>query len=155
MPEGIKCLPMPEILTYEEICTVAETAAELGIRHIKLTGGEPLVRRGLISLIQKLKGVPGIEAVTMTTNGILLEKELPALMDAGLDAVNISLDTMEREKYREITGTDGLDTVLSAIRAACAAGRTGLLNPGDSAGCSAGSPALPAEARGRGDDLRL
>jgi cyclic pyranopterin phosphate synthase len=137
---------MPEILTYEEICTIAETAAELGIRHIKLTGGEPLVRRGVISLVERLKAVPGIEAVTMTTNGILLEKELPALMDAGLDAVNISLDTMEREKYREITGTDGLDTVLSAIRAACAAGRTGLSGPGDSAGFSAGSPALPAGA---------
>ena len=156
MPEGIKCLPMPEILTYEEICAVAEAAAELGIRHIKLTGGEPLVRRGVISLVERLKAVPGIEAVTMTTNGILLEKELPALIDAGLDAVNISLDTVDRGKYREITGTDGLDTVLSAIRAACAAGRTGLLNPGDSAGCSAGSPALPAGAvAASGRDLRV
>ena len=126
MPDGIKCLPMPEILTYEEICAIAETAAELGIRHIKLTGGEPLVRRGVISLVEKLKAVPGIETVTMTTNGILLEKELPALIDAGLDAVNISLDTMDREKYREITGTDGLDTVLDAIRAAARAGEKGL-----------------------------
>ena len=91
MPEGIKCLPMPEILTYEEICTIAETAAELGIRHIKLTGGEPLVRRGVISLVEKLKAVPGIEAVTMTTNGILLEKELPALIDAGDDFGNVGL----------------------------------------------------------------
>ena len=146
MPEGIKCLPMPEILTYEEICAVAETAAELGIRHIKLTGGEPLVRRGLISLIGKLKEIPGIEAVTMTTNGILLEKELPALIDAGLDAVNISLDAMDREKYREITGTDGLDTVLSAVRAACAAGRTGLPGPVNPAGCPADSPAGSAAA---------
>ena len=118
MPDGIQSLPMSEILTYEEMCTIAETAAELGIRHIKLTGGEPLVRRGLISFVEKLKAVSGIEAVTMTTNGILLEKELPALIDAGLDAVNISLDTMNPEKYREITGTDGLDTVLSAIKAA-------------------------------------
>lgn len=125
MPDGIKNLPMPEILSYEEIRTIAEEAAELGIRHIKLTGGEPLVRRGITSLVEKLKAVPGIEKVTMTTNGILLEDELPYLLDAGLDAVNISLDTMDREKYREITGTDGLDTVLRAIKAASAAGRTG------------------------------
>lgn len=135
MPHGIKCLPMREILTYEEICTIAETAAELGIRHIKLTGGEPLVRRGLISFVEKLKAVPGIETVTMTTNGILLEKEIPSLIDAGLDAVNISLDTLNPEKYREITGTDGLDTVLRAIRAAItAAGRTAAFGPGDSGG---------------------
>ena len=121
MPEGINNLPMSEILTYEEICTVVEAAAELGIRHIKLTGGEPLVRLGLVFLIQKLKAVPGIETVTLTTNGILLEKELPALIQAGLDAVNISLDTMDGGIYREITGRDGLDTVLSAVRTAAAA----------------------------------
>ena len=136
MPEGIKCLPMPEILTYEEICTVAETAAKLGIRHIKLTGGEPLVRRGVISLVEKIKAVPGIEAVTMTTNGILLEKELPALIDAGLDAINISLDTTDREKYREITGTDGLDTVLSAIKAAGSLSKTEIPGPADSSGAA-------------------
>ena len=129
MPDGIQSLPMSEILTYEEMCTIAETAAELGIRHIKLTGGEPLVRRGLISFVEKLKAVSGIEAVTMTTNGILLEKELPALIDAGLDAVNISLDTMNPEKYREITGTDGLDTVLSAIKAAGCLSKTELHVP--------------------------
>ena len=129
MPDGIQSLPMSEILTYEEMCTIAETAAELGIRHIKLTGGEPLVRRGLISFVKKLKAVSGIEAVTMTTNGILLEKELPALIDAGLDAVNISLDTMNPEKYREITGTDGLDTVLSAIKAAGCLIKTELHGP--------------------------
>ena len=126
MPEGIKSLPMSEILTYEEICTVVEVAAELGIRHIKLTGGEPLVRLGIVYLVQKLKEIPGIEAVTLTTNGILLEKELPALIRAGLDAVNISLDTMDCGIYREITGRDGLDTVLSAVRAAAAADQRAL-----------------------------
>lgn len=137
MPDGIECLPMSEILTYEEICTIAETATELGIRHIKLTGGEPLVRRGLISFVEKLKSVSGIEAVTMTTNGILLEKELPALIDAGLDAVNISLDTTNREKYRAITGTDGLDTVLSAVKAAGFFSKIELPSPGGSAGAAA------------------
>ena len=109
---------MAQILTYEEIRTIAEEAAELGVRHIKLTGGEPLVRRGIADLVRELKGVPGIETVTLTTNGILLKKELPALLAAGLDAVNISLDTMDREQYCEITGFDGLKTVLEAIGAA-------------------------------------
>jgi cyclic pyranopterin phosphate synthase len=91
---------MSQILTYEEIRTVAEAAAELGIRHIKLTGGEPLVRRGITNLIRELKKIPAIESVTLTTNGTLLKKELPGLLEAGLDAVNISLDTMDREQYR-------------------------------------------------------
>ena len=115
MPEGISTLPMKDILTYEEIRSVVEQAAELGFRHIRLTGGEPLP-------------VPGIEKVSMTTNGILLEKMLPGLIESGLDAVNISLDTLDREKYRELTGTDGLETVLSSIRAACSEGLKVKLN---------------------------
>ena len=118
MPDGIRSVPMSQILTYEEIRTVAEAAAELGIRHIKLTGGEPLVRRGITYLIRELKKIPAIESVTLTTNGTLLKKELPGLLEAGLDAVNISLDTMDREQYREITGSDGLESVLDAVRSA-------------------------------------
>ena len=121
MPDGVRSVPMSEILTYEEISTVVRTAAELGIRHIKLTGGEPLVRLGTEELVRKLKGIPGIESVTLTTNGILLQQQLPALLEAGLDAVNISLDTMDRDQYREITGSDHLETVLQAVRAACLA----------------------------------
>ena len=119
MPEGISTLPMKDILTYEEIRSVVEQAAELGFRHIRLTGGEPTVRIGLPILLREIRSVPGIEKVSMTTNGILLEKMLPGLIESGLDAVNISLDTLDREKYRELTGTDGLETVLSSIRAAC------------------------------------
>ena len=122
MPEGISTLPMKDILTFEEIRAVVEQAAELGLRHFRLTGGEPTVRIGLPILIREIRSVPGIEKVSMTTNGILLEKMLPDLISAGLDSVNISLDTMNREKYLEITGTDGLETVLSSVRAACSAG---------------------------------
>lgn len=128
MPEGIRTLPMKDILTFEEIRSVVEQAAELGIRHLRLTGGEPTVRIGLPVLIREVSSVPGIEKVSMTTNGILLEKMLPELVRSGLDAVNISLDTLDREKYREITGTDGLETVLSSIRAACSAGLKVKLN---------------------------
>ena len=128
MPEGISTLPMKDILTYEEIRSVVEQAAELGFRHIRLTGGEPTVRIGLPILLREIRSVPGIEKVSMTTNGILLEKMLPGLIESGLDAVNISLDTLDREKYRELTGTDGLETVLSSIRAACSEGLKVKLN---------------------------
>lgn len=118
MPESIPTVPMSEILTFEEIRTVAEEAAALGFKHIKLTGGEPLVRKGIQDLVRMLKSVPGIEKVTLTTNGVILGVMLPELLSAGLDAVNISLDTLDRDTYREITGRDELDTVRSAIHIA-------------------------------------
>jgi cyclic pyranopterin phosphate synthase len=89
---------------------------------VKLTGGEPLLRRSLPTLVQMLKNIDGIEQVTMTTNGILLKGHLPALLKAGLDAVNISLDSTDRDTFRKITGFDQLDMVLAAIDAACASG---------------------------------
>jgi cyclic pyranopterin phosphate synthase len=118
MPEGIEWVPMSEILSLEEICQIASAAATLGIRHIKVTGGEPLVRKGCCDLIHMLKDIAGIEKVTLTTNGILLGQYLDELVSAGLDAVNISLDTLDREQYKQITGTDGLDKVIEVIRQA-------------------------------------
>ena len=99
------------------ICAFLAAAAN-GIRHIKLTGGEPLVRKGLPDLVRILKAVDGIEKVTLTTNGVLLGLYLPELIGAGLDAVNISLDTTDRQKYKELTGSDELNTVMSAIHIA-------------------------------------
>ena len=122
MPDGVELTAMERLLTLEEIVTVAECAASLGIRHIKLTGGEPLLRRGLPSLLSMLKAIPGIEKVTLTTNGILLPEMLPDLLRAGLDAVNISLDTTDPECYEEITGRDALGGALRAVDAAVAAG---------------------------------
>ena len=122
MPEGIHLTSMSELLTFEEIVQVVGAGAELGIRHVKLTGGEPLLRRSLPTLVQMLKNIDGIEQVTMTTNGILLKEHLPALLKAGLGAVNISLDSTDRDTFRKITGFDQLDMVLAAIDAACASG---------------------------------
>lgn len=111
---------MRSILTYEEIREICAAAAELGIRKLKVTGGEPLVRLGCPDLIRTLKSVPGIEQVTLTTNGVLLGRYLPALVEAGLDAVNISLDTLDRERYAAITGRDELTSVLDSVDAALA-----------------------------------
>lgn len=118
MPHGIELLPMNEILTFEEILRVCGQAAELGITRFKITGGEPLVRRGCTDLIREMKRLPGVEQVTMTTNGVLLSEYLDRLVDAGLDAVNISLDTLKRNRYIELTGYDHLSEVLKSIDAA-------------------------------------
>ena len=122
MPSDLTLVSMDDLLTYEEILEVAKAAASLGIRKIKVTGGEPLVRKGCVELVRMLKKVPGIEQVTITTNGILLEKYLPELVEAGIDGINISLDTMDRERFYKITGRDGFNQVLSSIRAACQTG---------------------------------
>ena len=93
--------PSAEILRYEELLRLAAVAAELGISKIRITGGEPLVRRGLVEFLQKLHRVPGITKVCLTTNGVLLPELAPALYDAGLRHLNVSLDTLRRERYRQ------------------------------------------------------
>lgn len=122
MPDGIPLVPVSDILTYEEIVTICRAAAEVGIRKFKITGGEPLIRRGCAELIGMLKKIPGIEQVTMTTNGILLGEYLPELLENGLDAVNVSLDTLDRKMFRSITGYDGLPGVLQSIGQAIESG---------------------------------
>ncbi len=122
MPEGIALKEMEEILTYEEIEMVCRAAAKVGIRKFKITGGEPLVRKGCPQLIGRLKQIPGIEQVTLTTNGVLLTEMMRALREDGLDAVNISLDTLDRKKYQEITGRDELRRVLEGIDRAVSEG---------------------------------
>ena len=122
MPDGIELLPMSEILRFEEILKVCRQAVELGITRFKITGGEPLVRRRCVELISQIKALPGVEQVTMTTNGVLLSRYLDELLDAGLDAVNISLDTLDRRRFEEITGFDQLPEVLKSIDAAAGSG---------------------------------
>ncbi len=122
MPEGIKKLPMEEILTFEEILTICRTAVSLGICHIKITGGEPLVRKGCPQLIRQIQGIPGIQSVTLTTNGILLASQLEELLEAGVTAVNVSLDTLNPERFRQMTGTDGLEQVLLGLQKGVEAG---------------------------------
>lgn len=122
MPEGARWVPMSEILTYEQIIEICTEAATLGIRKLKVTGGEPLVRRGCPELIRRLKEIPGIQQVTMTTNGVLLSQYMDVLLRNGLDGVNISLDTLDRERYAWITGSDSLDEVLDSIMRALKSG---------------------------------
>ena len=116
MPNGIEWIPMEEILTLEEITEVCRQAASLGIRKIKVTGGEPLVRKGCTDLIGMLTSLPGIEQVTLTTNGILLKDYAEDLKRQGLHAVNVSLDTLHPDTYAEITGFAKLPHVLEGIR---------------------------------------
>lgn len=118
MPDAIERIPMSDLLNYEEIAFVCRQAAELGIGSFRITGGEPLVRKGCVRLVSMLKETPGIRRVTMTTNGVLLGEHLDGLLDAGLDAINISLDTLDRGQYKAITGMDELDRVLASIRGA-------------------------------------
>lgn len=118
MPEGISWVPMEEILTFEEIEAVVKEAATLGIKKIKVTGGEPLARIGCPTLVGMLKKVPGIEKVTLTTNGVFLSKYAEQLKEKGLDAVNISLDTLDEKRFEEITGRDELKAVLDGIETA-------------------------------------
>lgn len=122
MPEPIAKVGMSEILTYDEIVALCRMAAELGIKYVKVTGGEPLVRLGCADLIKMIKAVPGIERVTMTTNGVLLAENIGALVNAGLDAVNISLDTVNPQKFAEITGKDEFEAVMAGIEAAIKSG---------------------------------
>ncbi len=128
MPDGIAALPETELLTYEEIRDVCRAAVRVGICNIKLTGGEPLMREGCAGLVGMLKGLPGIRQVTITTNGILLPRYLPALLKNGIDAVNISLDTLSEQTYKQITGAPQLPRVLEGIRLALEAGLAVKLN---------------------------
>ncbi|MEJ5357587.1 MAG: GTP 3',8-cyclase MoaA [Desulfobacterales bacterium] len=111
-----------EILRYEEILRLVRIGVRLGIEKIRITGGEPLLRRDLPTLLAGIHRLPGIRDLSLTTNGLLLEEHLERLIAAGLRRVNVSLDTLKRERYREITGVDALGRVLAAIDAALAAG---------------------------------
>lgn len=122
MPEGVELMPMSCLLTFEEIRRVCVQASALGIRKIKITGGEPLVRRGAPVLISMLREIDGIDDVTLTTNGVLLKKLLPELIKSGLQSINVSLDTMDRRLYQKITGKDVFPQVIDGILSAIDAG---------------------------------
>lgn len=120
--QGVEPEPYENLLTLEEIARVCAAAARLGISKIKVTGGEPLVRKGCAHLVGLLKAIPGIREVTMTTNGVLLPRELPALVENGLDAVNISLDTLDPERFLALTRRPLEGNVREAIGRAVEAG---------------------------------
>ncbi len=123
--QGITLLPHSEILSYEEVQAVAQAAAALGINKLRLTGGEPLVRLGLSQLVAMLSKIQGIDDIALTTNGVLLGRYAAQLREAGLKRVNVSLDTLKRDRFHRITRHDKLDDVLDGIETAKAVG----LNP--------------------------
>ncbi len=123
MPEeGVELLDHDDILTYQEILRICEAGSKLGISKVKVTGGEPLVRKGVESLVRDLKKLPGIEDVTMTTNGCLLKEKAMALKEAGLSSVNVSLDTLDPVRFAEITRRDAFASVMEGIESAASVG---------------------------------
>lgn len=119
MPEeGVEWKDSSEILRYEEMELIIQAAVNAGIRKVRITGGEPLVRKNVVSFIEYISKMPEIEDISMTTNGFYLEDKLPALKAAGLKRVNISLDTLNSTNFEKITGRSGLDKVLAAIELA-------------------------------------
>lgn len=116
--EGVPCVSHSDILTFDEITRICRIASSVGISRIKLTGGEPLVRRGLPDLLRMIKEISGIEQVTLTTNGILLRDRIKELAANGLDGVNISIDTLNPERYADITRGGNLKEALAGLEAA-------------------------------------
>ncbi len=122
MPDGISAVGHGDVLRYEEIVEICRAALRVGITKFKVTGGEPFVRKGAVGFIRELRRLPGVESVTVTTNGWLLPQVLPELRRIGIGGVNISLDSLDREQYQAITGVDALPEVLQAVRQCAAAG---------------------------------
>jgi cyclic pyranopterin phosphate synthase len=123
MPQGnIKWFKNEDILTYDEIFRLVVILASLGIDRIRLTGGEPLLRPKLEDLVASLKRINAIKSISMTTNGLLLADKVKRLKEAGLDSVNISLDSFKPTRFKAITGTDGLEKVMDSIYAAVSVG---------------------------------
>jgi len=117
-PIGEGVVDRGELLTLEEISRFVQAAVSEGITRIRITGGEPTVRKGLTHLVEMLSSVLGIRELTLTTNGLLLSQLAEKMSAAGLSRVNVSLDTLDQEKYHRLTGVDGLARVLQGIDAA-------------------------------------
>ena len=122
MTEDMKFLPRSQILSLEELYLVAKPFIELGVKKIRLTGGEPMVRSDVMSLIEKLGALPGLEELNLTTNGAQLDKYAPALKAAGVNRINISIDSLDAERFKRISRVGNLGKVLKGINAARSAG---------------------------------
>ncbi|MBL8865406.1 MAG: GTP 3',8-cyclase MoaA [Planctomycetia bacterium] len=122
MPEDVTFLDRGELLTFEEIAKFVRVAAPLGVNKLRLTGGEPLMRKDLHKLVRLLVPIPGITDIGLTTNGILLKAQAAALREAGLTRLNVSLDTLDAGRFRELSRRDGLDAVLAGLEEAKALG---------------------------------
>lgn len=119
MPEdGGECLPAKDVLTDDKIVRLCQVLGRNGVKKIKLTGGEPLIRPNLPDIIHRIKSIPGIEQVTLTTNGVLLGEKIDELVKAGLDAVNVSIDHLDEKEYEKITRRNQLQNVLQGLERA-------------------------------------
>jgi cyclic pyranopterin phosphate synthase len=116
--EGMEWLPREEVLSFEEIERLVALLARMGVTDLRLTGGEPLARREFPQLLARLAPIPGLQDVSLTTNGYLLERQLPELVAAGLRRINVSLDSLVRHRFAELTRRDALERVLASLRAA-------------------------------------
>jgi GTP 3',8-cyclase len=129
MPEeGVELVPRADVLTFEELERLIGVFAGLGVRRVRLTGGEPTVRKGVVEIVSRLARVPGIEELAMTTNGHLLTDLAVPLRAAGLGELNVSIDTLDRDRFRALTRRGDLDRVVAGIDAALAAGLEVKLN---------------------------
>ena len=120
--KGVPKLRHEDILTYEEILRIARIAVGLGVEKIRLTGGEPLLRKGIYSFLPQLASLPGLKDVSLTTNGVYLKGNLKNIKSSGIRRINVSLDTLHREKYERITGQDRFEAVWEGIETARAMG---------------------------------
>jgi cyclic pyranopterin phosphate synthase len=120
--QGVALLPHADVLRHEETAEIVRAAASLGIRKVRVTGGEPLVKRGLLGLLREVHAIPGIETLALTTNGTQLAGMAAALREAGVDRINVSLDSLDRETYASITRGGDLESVLAGIDRALAVG---------------------------------
>ncbi len=119
MPDGpLQFLPKKQLLTYEEITEFCELMTTLGVTRLRLTGGEPLVRGELHKLVAMLRAIPSIESIAITTNGMLLDQQIQDLSAAGLDQINVSLDTLRETTFRKLSRRDGIERVLAGIESA-------------------------------------
>ena len=156
MPDGVEKLEREAVLTYEEFLRLAALFAQCGIDTVRVTGGEPLVRKNVAQLVAGLKATPGIRRVTLTTNAVLLAEQLPALLDAGLDSANISLDTLRPEVFRQITARDDFAAVQAGLQAALESGLPVKLNCVPQAGVNEGElEALAALAKDNAMQVRF
>ena len=120
--DGVPLLPHGEILSYEELLLIARTAVSLGIEKIRVTGGEPLIRRGILDFLSRLAGIPGLRQLVLTTNGLLLEEMAAPMKSAGVQRLNISIDSLDLQNFQRITRRGGMTRVLAGIAAAERAG---------------------------------
>jgi cyclic pyranopterin phosphate synthase len=122
MAEDMQFAPKSEVLSLEELAQVAEAFVAQGVRKVRLTGGEPLIRHNIMQLVERLGALPGLDELVMTTNGSQLQRLAQPLRDAGVARLNISLDSLQPRRFRQLTRTGHLDQVIAGIDAACAAG---------------------------------